>query len=181
MERSALSLLLHDQPGLLGRIGVALAGVGANIASIVVARTEDPETLRTTVLIETVSQEASEIAAHLESIEGVLQATALQPGEGLERELAIFRVLAESDARARVVEVASVFRARLIDATGNSLTFETVGIPEEIDALQDLLEDFGIIEMARTGPVCMPRSRQDPPPTPLPRRATSSSASSGRL
>jgi acetolactate synthase I/III small subunit len=151
-ERVCFSVVLEDQPGVVGRVGTFLAGMGVNIGSIVVARTEDPGLARMTVLAEPSAGERVTVG-ELETIEGVVSASELPPGAAFERELAIFRVHVSGDLPSRVIEVASVFRARLADVSPGSVTIEAVGIPEEIDALEELLAEFGQLEMVRTGPV----------------------------
>lgn len=71
------------------------------------------------------------------------------------REFVLFEVAAEGFPRTRIVEIASVFRGRLIDASAATMTIETVGLPDEIDVLGELLDDYGIVAMARSGPITL--------------------------
>ncbi len=73
------------------------------------------------------------------------------------RELAIFEISAERAIRTKIIEIASVFRARLLDSTDTSLTMEASGLPEEIDALEELLSDWGLVRVVRTGPISLTR------------------------
>lgn len=71
------------------------------------------------------------------------------------RELALFEVAAVGGARTRVVEIASVFGGRLIGSSPSTMTVEAAGLPDEIDALEELLRDHGIVAMARSGPITL--------------------------
>ena len=73
------------------------------------------------------------------------------------RDLAMIRVAAAHEARSHVLELANVFRARVVDVAPESLTIEITGAEEKIDGLLELLRPYGILEMVRTGIVAMRR------------------------
>lgn len=84
--------------------------------------------------------------------------TAVKPAHAnplMSRQLALFRVRAEAGIRAKVIEIASVFRGRVVDACPASLTIEATGIPDEIAALEELLADFGALEVVCTNPISL--------------------------
>lgn len=87
------------------------------------------------------------LGAHREVIRALLDV--------LERELALFEVVAEGELRSRVIEVASVFRGRVVALCPETMVIEVSGIPEEIDAVRELLGDFGLRRMVRSGPVAI--------------------------
>lgn len=79
------------------------------------------------------------------------------PGPTMARELALFEVAADELSRVQVIEVAAVFRARVLAVDDHTITIEAAGAPQEIDALEDLLSDFGLVASTRTGPLSLGR------------------------
>ena len=79
------------------------------------------------------------------------------PGTAVERELMLAKVRAKGDARARIMEIAEVFRVSIVDVTKTTLTVEASGKPEKLEALRELLSEFGIVELSRTGRIALAR------------------------
>jgi acetolactate synthase I/III small subunit len=90
----------------------------------------------------------------------VIKILELEPGEAVERELVLVKVRAQGDARARVIEIADIFRARVLDVTSQTATIEATGTADKLEALLRLLDDFGIVELARTGRVALARGER---------------------
>src|SRR5206468_4049889 len=80
-----------------------------------------------------------------------------EPGSAVERELMVVKVWAAGEDRARVMEIAEVFRVNIVDVTGSTLTLEATGKPDKLEALLSLLDDFGIVELSRTGRIALGR------------------------
>ncbi|MCX6674741.1 MAG: acetolactate synthase small subunit, partial [Methanothrix sp.] len=80
-----------------------------------------------------------------------------EPGESIERELAIIKVNADKESRSEIMQIVNIFRAKIIDVSHKSMIIEVTGDEEKIDAIVQLLRQFGIKEMARTGKVSMVR------------------------
>jgi len=80
-----------------------------------------------------------------------------EPGSAVERELMLVKVRASGDDRARVMEIAEVFRVNIVDVTASTLTLEATGKPEKLEALLSLLQDFGVVELSRTGRIALGR------------------------
>src|SRR6202158_4343468 len=79
------------------------------------------------------------------------------------RALAIIKVAATHEARSHVLELASVFRARVVDVAPESLTIEITGAEDKIDGLLEVLRPYGVLEMVRTGIVAMRRGKSTAP------------------
>jgi acetolactate synthase I/III small subunit len=75
------------------------------------------------------------------------------------RDLAMIKVAATHEARSHVLELASVFRARVVDVAPDSLTIEITGAEDKIDGLLEVLRPYGVLEMVRTGIVAMRRGK----------------------
>ena len=88
----------------------------------------------------------------------VLRVNELEPGEAVERELALIKVHAPADKRHELVALAEVFQARVVDLGSDAMIFEVVGSPEELDSFEELVRPYGVKEMARTGRIGLGRS-----------------------
>ncbi len=77
----------------------------------------------------------------------------------MDRELGLFEVRAFTELRARVIEIAAVFRGRVIAVSERSITIEVSGIPAEVDALEELLSEYGLLAVQRSGPLSIERLR----------------------
>jgi acetolactate synthase-1/3 small subunit len=82
------------------------------------------------------------------------------PGTAVERELMLVKIRAEGDARARIMELADVFRVSIVDVTSSTLTVEASGKPEKLEGLRELLSEFGIVELSRTGRIALARGER---------------------
>ena len=78
----------------------------------------------------------------------------------VERELMLLKVHTTKSTRAEILEIANIFRAKVVDLANNSLTLEVTGDPGKMAAIEQLLSKFGIIEIARTGKVSLVRESQ---------------------
>ena len=75
----------------------------------------------------------------------------------VERELVLIKVKADNNVRTEIVQIVDIFRARIVDIGRNTLIIEATGDSRKIDAIEDSLKPFGIIELVRTGKVAMVR------------------------
>ena len=164
MSLHTISVLVEDKPGVLARVSNLFARRGFNIHSLAVGTTEEPGRSRMTIVVEITAKPLEQVTKQLNKLINVLKVVELRPGEAVERELALFKVRAEGDARSRVIETASIFRARVVDVTHTTLAVEVTGTPDKVEALRELLEGFGIEEIVRTGRVALPRGERDRAP-----------------
>ena len=92
----------------------------------------------------------------------VLKIAELHPDEAVERELMLLTVKATPELRSQITELASIFQARIDDVGHDALTIQVAGAPEKLDAMTDLLQPFGIIELQRTGRIALPKLARRP-------------------
>lgn len=85
----------------------------------------------------------------------------LEPGETLARELALFKLSADGAARAEVLQICEIFRAKIVDVAKRSVVVEITGTTDKIEAFERLVRPFGLIEMARTGEIAISRGRSE--------------------
>jgi acetolactate synthase-1/3 small subunit len=92
----------------------------------------------------------------------VLRVQELAPGESVERELALLKVAAPASKRAELMALAEVFGARVADLGPDSIVFELVGSPEEVDSFEELVRPHGLQELGRTGRIGLGRANRQP-------------------
>jgi acetolactate synthase-1/3 small subunit len=157
MSLHTLSVLVEDKPGVLTRVAGLFAARGFNIDSLAVGPTETDGLSRMTIVVNVETKPLEQVTKQLNKLIHVIKILEHEPSETIERELMLVKVRAEGETRARVLEFCDVFRVRVADATHHSLTIEATGSPDKLNALLDLLEDFGIVELARTGRIALTR------------------------
>ena len=160
MSLHTLSVLVEDRPGVLARVAGLFAARGFNIHSLAVGTTEEAGLSRMTIVVDVQTKPLEQVVKQLNKLINVLKVLELDGGESVERELALIKVRAEGDARARAIEIADIFRARIVDVSHGTLMVEATGTPEKVEALRELLEAFGIVEMARTGRLALARGER---------------------
>ncbi len=157
---------VENKPGVLTRVASLFRRRGYNIDSLTVGRTEKPDVSRMTISLEADNDQARRIEANLYKLVNVILVQNITAEPTIIRDLAMIKVAALHDARSHVLELASVFRARVIDVAPESLTIEITGTEDKIDGLIEVLRPFGVQEMVRTGIVAMRRgTRTRPVPT----------------
>jgi acetolactate synthase I/III small subunit len=148
---------VENKPGVLTRVASLFRRRAFNIDSLTVGRTEKPEVSRMTITVDADRDQARRIEAHLYKLVNVLLVENITNQSAIVRDLALIRVAATHDARSHVLELASVFRGRVVDVSPESLTIEITGAEDKIDGLIEVLRPYGVLEMVRTGIVAMRR------------------------
>jgi acetolactate synthase-1/3 small subunit len=157
MTQHILSVLVENRPGVLARVSGLFARRGFNIDSLAVGETEDPSVSRMTIVCSAEGKPLDQITKQLDKLINVLKIAELPHDDLVERELAMIKVGVDAGKRAEVLEVAEIFRAKVLDVDAAALTIEATGSPEKILALEELLRPYGIVEMVRTGRVALAR------------------------
>ena len=160
MSLHTVSVLVEDQPGVLTQVSSLFARRGFNIHSLAVGTTEEPGFSRMTIVVDVQKKPLEQVTKQLNKLVNVIKVQELEPRDAVERELALIKVRAEGDARARVIEIANIFRARVLDVTHTSISLEATGTTEKLEALLELLAGFGVVEVARTGTVALGRGER---------------------
>jgi acetolactate synthase-1/3 small subunit len=159
--RHTLSVLVENKPGVLQRVSGLFARRGFNIDSLAVGTTEDPTLSRMTIVVSAEDTPIEQITKQLHKLINVIKIQDLDPSEMVDRELVLFKVNAAANVRAELIELANIFRARIIDVGRNSLTIEATGTEEKLQAMEDLLRGYGIKELARTGKIALARGSRE--------------------
>jgi len=157
MSHHTVSVEVEDKPGALARVSQMFARRGYNITSLAVGPTERTGVSRLTMRVDCSEHSFEQIEKQMHKLVNVLRVTELPPDESVERELALITVNAPPDKRAELIQLGEVFNARVADIGREALTFEIVGRPEELDAVEELVRPHGVRELARTGRIGLRR------------------------
>lgn len=156
--RRTLSVLVENAAGVLSQVSRLFSRKGYNIESLAVGTTDDPATSRITIEVLADDQSTEQIMNQLRKLFSVYSVQELLPQRSIRRELVMFKVKAETaDVRNEVIQIANIFRASIIDVSIKTLTLALIGDETKADAMQKLLETFGILELVRTGVVALER------------------------
>ena len=156
MKRTLVAWV-EDQPGALNRIVSLFRRRVFNIASLTVGSTEQPGISRMTIVLDSGRTSSDRLAGHLRKLVNVLRVEDVTDRPAVLHDLAVVKVQAETETRGDVMQVAFASGARVVDVGLRTVTVETTGTKESVDALVAQLRPFGIAEMVRTGRVAMLR------------------------
>ena len=156
-----LSILVENKPGVLTRIAGLFARRGFNIDTLSVGPTDDPQLSRLTITLDGANHPIDQVTKQLHKLINVLKIRDLEPASTVTRELAMFKVTADGHTRDEIRGIIDVFRGRVVDVGPRSLIVELTGASEKIDALEELLRPFGLIETMRTGAIAIARGRAE--------------------
>lgn len=157
MMKHTLSVLVDDEAGVLTRIAGLFARRGFNIESLAVGPAEKEGISRITMVVPCDEKEIEQVSAQLDKLINVRQVNDVTAKPCVERELMLVKVSVDADKRAEVLQLAQVFRARIVDISENSVTVQAVGDPGKMVAILNMLEKFGVMEVARTGKLALVR------------------------
>ena len=160
-DRIVLSLLVDNTAGVLARVAGLFSRRGYNIESLTVGVTADPRYSRMTVVSLGDQTVLEQIKNQLNKLEDVRDIKELQPDRSVYRELMMVKVRANAADRQSVSAISSIFRATSVDVGKDSLTVMLTGDQSKLDALINLLEDYEILELARTGLTGLERGAED--------------------
>jgi acetolactate synthase-1/3 small subunit len=152
-----LIALVENKPGVLNRVASLFRRRNFNIESLNVGRTENADISRMTIVLDNTDVDARKVEANLYKLVNVIDVQDVTSQASVTRDLALIKVSATSDQRTEIANLASIFRARIVDVASDSVIVEITGTEDKIESLLELLTPLGILEMVRTGQVAMMR------------------------
>jgi len=155
--RHTISVLVENTFGVLARVTGMISGRGFNIDSLNVAPTHDASLSRITIVLKGDEAALGLCTKQLRKLVNVVEVADFSEGQAVARELVLVKLRANSQNRAELLQIAGVFRAKIVNLSADSLIVEVTGDDAKIGAFLGLLEPFGIIELARTGPLALKR------------------------
>jgi acetolactate synthase-1/3 small subunit len=159
-RKHILSILVENKPGVLTRIAGLFARRGFNIDTLTVGPTNDGGVSRITLTVDGALHPIDQVTKQLHKLINVLKIKDLEPADTVARELALFKVAVnDGSQRAEVMQIAEIFRGKVVDVTKRSLIVEVTGTTDKIAAFESMVRPFGLIEMMRTGEIAISRGR----------------------
>nr|WDA99088.1 acetohydroxyacid synthase small subunit [Gronococcus sybilensis] len=158
--KHTLSVLVEDEAGVLTRIAGLFARRSFNIESLAVGPAEDIGISRITMVVPGDNKTIEQLTKQLYKLINILKVQEITDIPCVERELMLIKVHASIEHRREILEIASIFRSRVVDLAESSLMLEVTGDPGKMAAIQQLLNRFGITEIARTGKIALTRASQ---------------------
>lgn len=155
--KHTLSVLVENKPGVLARVSGLFARRGFNIHSLAVGPTETDEVSRMTIVVDLPDRPLEHVTKQLYKLINVLKVTELKRDESVERELMLIKVKTDPASRPQVMELVEIFRAKIVDVAAEAVTIEVTGSPDKLHAFEELVHDFGIIELIKGGRVALGR------------------------
>ncbi len=161
MRKQVYSLLVDNNPGVLSRIAGLFSRRGYSIDSITAGTTSDPRFTRITVVASGDELILSQIENQVRKLEDVIEIKLLKDGESVFRELIMVKVSANAAQRGEIISVADIFRAKIVDVEEDSMIIELTGNQPKLEGFLNLLKDYKILELARTGITGLSRGSED--------------------
>ncbi|MFL5215783.1 MAG: acetolactate synthase small subunit [Microvirga sp.] len=158
-RKHVLSILVENKPGVLTRIAGLFARRGFNIDTLTVGPTDEDRLSRITLTVDGALHPIDQVTKQLHKLVHVIKIRDLEPEETVARELALFKISTDGETRGQVMQFADIFRGKVIDVSKRSLTIEITGTDDKIEAFEQLIRPFGLIEMVRTGEIAISRGR----------------------
>ena len=153
-----LCILTEDTPGILSQVARLFSRKGYNIESIVSGATDRPARISIELLADELI--INQLATQCRRLLGVQAVKIFDEESCIRREIALIKVkAADHSARDEVIQLSNIFRGHIIDVDRESLTVWVFGSQSKNAALISMLEEFGILEIAKTGTIAIERGR----------------------
>nr|YP_009488575.1 acetolactate synthase small subunit [Grateloupia filicina]AWD77356.1 acetolactate synthase small subunit [Grateloupia filicina]BCB14913.1 acetolactate synthase small subunit [Grateloupia asiatica] len=156
--KHTLSVLVEDESGVLSRIAGLFARRGFNIESLAVGPAEKIGISRITMIVPGDNRTIEQIIKQLYKLVNILSVQDITNIPCVERELVLIKVQATNNHRTSILDIANIFRAKVVDIAQEYLILEVTGDPGKTMAIEQLLSEYGIVEIARTGKISLIRS-----------------------
>ena len=165
-SRNTIVAHVEDRPGVLARVASLFRRRGFNIESLTVGHCEEPGLSRMTIVVDGDDRQVDQVCRQLFKLIEVISVLDITYDAMVDRELALIKVAATNFNRREVLDVVEVFRADVVDVHTESLIVQVLGDEGKVDAAVRMLEQFGVLEMVRTGRVAMLRGVETSKPLP---------------
>ena len=156
--RHTISVLVENRFGVLARVAGLFSGRGFNIESLNVSPTQDENISKMTIVTSGEDTVLEQIDKQLNKLVEVIKVTDLTGSGYVARELMLIKVKTSAETRSDIIQIANIFNARILDVHHEAVLMEVTGDAEELDSFVNLMQKFGIIELARTGKLALARS-----------------------
>ncbi len=158
--RHILTALVMNEPGVLSHVANMFSARGFNIDSLVVGRTEDPNLSRMTIVVIADERTLDQVRKQLAKIVTVVKVRDYKDSPYVSRDLMLVKLGVTPRTRSEIIELADLFRGRVVDVGHQAIMVELSGEEDKLDAFVELVRPYGIRELARTGVIAMARGVQ---------------------
>jgi len=155
--RHTISVRVENKFGVLTRITSLFSGRGFNIDTLNVAPTENPSMSKMTLVVVGDDKVVDQVTKLLNKLVNVIEVHDFKEGEYVDRELVLIKIKADAKARPEVMQFCEIFRAKIVNVQPKDLTIEITGDEQKITKFLELMANFGVLELTRTGKVVLPR------------------------
>jgi acetolactate synthase I/III small subunit len=157
--KHTISVLVENKFGVLARVAGLFSGRGFNITSLAVGETMDPAVSRMTIVVDDQGSPRimEQVEKQLNKLINVIKIQEFSSGESVDRELILVKIKTTAATRSEILEIAQIFRARVIDVSASTLILELTGTDDKIRAILNLLTRYGVKELVRTGKIAIAR------------------------
>ena len=158
--RHTIAVMVKNQAGVLSRVSNLFSARGYNIDSLVVGITDDPGVSRMTIVVKGDDRVIDQVEKQLNKLVDVIKVVDLTNEDFIARDLALIKVKAEPNTRSQVMEIVQCFDGKIVDVALKSFIIEVTGKESKINAMVELLRNYGVLEMVRTGEVAISRGKK---------------------
>ena len=148
MAKHTISVLVENHPGVLSKVSGLFSRRGFNIDSLAVGVTENPDISRMTIVVDGDDYTVEQVSKQLNKLVDIIKLKQLVPSESIDREFVMMKVNANNSTRAEIMQIVEIFRGNIVDISKSTLTVEISGNVNKIEALEEMLRQFGIREIA---------------------------------
>ena len=158
MKRYLLAVLVDNKPGVLTHVSGLISRRAFNIESISAGYTEEPSVTRINIVVSVESEnELDQVVNKLSKLIDVIKIVNLSKAPSIERELIMIKVKTTKETRSDIIDIVNVFRAKIVDVTQETVVIELTGQQSKLDAICEVLSEYEIVEIARTGSIGLSR------------------------
>lgn len=155
-----ISVMVENKSGVLAKVAALFSRRGFNIESLAVGTTDDKNISRITIVVSSDEASIEQIVKQLHKLINVIKIQKLQPENSVQRELVLLKINTENKSRAEILEIGNIFRANVVDVTKGTIMLELTGNSTKINAFEELLKPYGILEFVRTGLIACSRGKK---------------------
>ncbi len=152
-----ISVLVENKFGVLARVAGMFSGRGYNIHTLNVGPSHDPQISRMTLVVREKENVLNQIIKQLDKLVDVIQVIDFREGDYVDRELVLVQVKVNAKTRGEVIDICQLFRAHVVDVGRTVVTIEITGTGQKVNKFIALIDQFGILNLTRTGKIALPR------------------------
>ncbi len=151
-----LAVLVENSPGVLTHVSGLISRRGYNIESIAASSTEKQDMTRISLVVDVADEwQYEQVVSQLEKLVQVFKVLDMTGADAMSREMALIKIKSDAALRQEVISVVDIFRGRIIDFNNECMVIEATNDSSKIDAFCKIMQKYGIIEIIRTGEICL--------------------------